>query len=242
MGVINLQNVQVSAPGASTFSGKGWEGWNSDNYGGNPADVGVGWVDFTNASLVNQQQVTCGTANGTIVSSAPTANLCSDGSTPVTGPTLTSNNTVYSWTCGPQNVACSAQNNGINGIAECDPIAVSVPTNTLPTNLCKGFSVLNGTVSGSNPWSWVCKNGSNTTTCQSIPLSPSTTGVSCGVTLGTCNPGNVNPAAIQVTTNSPVQGQWICTDTSQNPSISITCGGSATSTNTGPLKPIFKEN
>lgn len=238
MGVINLQNVQASAPGSSTFSGKGWEGWNSDNYGGNPADVGVGWVDFTNASLVNQQPVTCGTANGTIVSSAPTANLCSDGSTPVTGPTL--NNTLYNWTCGPQNTACSATYKGPGGAATCDPIAISIPTNTLPSNLCESPSTLSGTVSGSNPWSWTCKNGTNTTTCQSIPLGSSTTGVSCGNTFGTCNPGTIDPALVQATPDVPVPGQWTCTDSSQNTPITITCGG--TLPNTGPLKPIFKEN
>lgn len=234
MGVINLQNVQVSAPGASTFSGKGWEGWNPDNYGGNPADVGIGWVDFTNASLVPQQPVTCGSANGTYVTAAPTTNLCSDGTTPtVSGPTQTG---YYNWTCGTQNQQCSANYKGPGGQATCDPTAISVATDTLPSNLCESPSTLSGTVSGSNPWSWVCKNGTNTITCQSIP-STNQPGLACGTTPGTCS-----PSSLQVTLDTPLPGQWICTDTTQNPQVSITCGGSTTSTTPGPLRPIYKEN
>lgn len=233
MGVINLQGVQISAPGASTFSGKGWEGWNPDNYGANPADVGVGWVDFTHASLIPEQLVSCGSAHGTYVSSAPTANLCSDSSMPtVTGPTQTG---YFNWTCGTQNIQCSANYDGPGGQAICDPIATTVPTDTLPSNFCKSPSTLSGTVSGSNPWSWVCKNGTNTTSCQTIPINPQ--GISCGTIVGTCN-----PSSAQVSLDTPIVGQWTCTDTTQSPTVSITCGGSATSTNPGPLKPIFKEN
>lgn len=234
-GVIDMQNVQVSSPGATTFSGRGWEGWDVDSGGQTPSDVGIGWVDFSNASLGTTPTVTCGTANGQTVSTAPTTGLCSDGSTPaVSGPT----GGQYTWTCGtnPNTVACSATDSVTGGSPACDVTATTVPTNTLPTNLCAaGSTLVSGSVTGNDPWSWTCKKGANTITCSTVTIVPP--GVpSCGPTPGTCLPaGMVSTAVLS-------NGTWTCTDTSQFPNVTITCGGNTPPGTTTPLKPVYKEN
>ena len=233
-GVIDMQNVQVSTPGGSTFSGRGWEGWDVDGGGQTPSDVGVGWVDFTNASLSPVPPVTCGTANGQTVSTAPTTGLCSDSSTPtVSGPT----GGQYTWTCGtnPNTVSCAATDSVTGGSPACDVTATTVPTNVLPTNLCAVGSTLFGSVTGNDPWSWTCKKGVNTVACSTVTIPPN--GVpSCGTTAGTCLPSGM--------VSTPVQpnGTWTCTDTSQFPNVTITCGGNPPPPTTTPLKPVYKEN
>ncbi|MEI8224277.1 MAG: hypothetical protein WCG20_04125 [bacterium] len=235
-GVIDMQNVQVSSPGGSTFSGRGWEGWDVDSGGQTPSDVGVGWVDFSNASLAPTPTVTCGTANGQTVSTAPTTGLCSDSSTPtVSGPT----GGQYTWTCGmnPNTVSCVATDSVTGGAPACDVTATTVPTNVVPTNLCAPGSTLLGSVTGNNPWSWTCKKGVNTIACSTVTIPPN--GVpSCGTTAGTCLPSGAIASTVQP------NGTWTCTDTSQFPNITITCGGSnpTSSVSTSPLKPVYKEN
>lgn len=236
-GVIDLQNVQVSSPGATTFSGRGWEGWDVDLRGQTPSDIGVGWLDFSNASLGTTVTVTCGIANGQTVAAAPTTGLCSDNSTPtVSGPT----GGQYTWTCGmsPNTVACTATDIVTGTNPSCDVTATTIPTNTLPTTLCaSGSTLVPGSVTGNDPWSWTCKKGANTVSCSSITLPPN--GVpSCGSTPGTCLPAGMVSTAVQS------NGTWTCTDISQFPNVTITCGGSnpTSSASTSPLKPVYKEN
>ncbi len=160
LGYVYLGDVRISSPGASTFSGKGWEGYDSDQGGQTPADVGIGWIDFSNAGL---NPVFCGPANGQVVTAAPTTGLCSDGSTPIVSPMSASG--YYLWTCGSN--SCSARDQGY--VATCDVNATTIPTRTIPSPLCapgSSASAVSGTAPG--PYTWTCTNSLDVITCSSV--------------------------------------------------------------------------
>ena len=110
---------------------------------------------------------TCGSANGTSVSVAPTTNLCTVGaasSVSGTGP--------WSWSCAGSNggatASCSANKattavNGVCGSANGTSV-FSWPT----TNLCSTGSA--SSVSGSGPFAWSCtgSNGGSTASCSAL--------------------------------------------------------------------------
>ena len=230
-GYIYMGSVHVTSASSTSFVGRGWEGLDTDIGGQNPSDTGIGWVDFTHALLdpsSTPPPVTCGIANGQTVAVAPTTGLCSDASTPTV-----SGNNPWTWMCGTD--TCTAQNQQY--VATCGLVATTVATSTLPSNLCApGSTLVNGSVTGSNPWSWTCSNSGQTVSCSSIP--DHQPGVPyCGTTSGTCGPAGVVASAVDPTTQ-----QWTCTDTSTFPNTVITCGGITPPPQSGPLKPIYKEN
>lgn len=117
----------------------------------------------------------CDSANGQSFTSAPTANLCSAGTTSTvtgTGP--------WNWTCGGINggttASCSANLNttpvnGVCGSANGQSFA-SIPT----TNLCSAGTATS--VTGTGPWAWICNgaNGGNASSCSanlsSVTITP----------------------------------------------------------------------
>jgi len=108
----------------------------------------------------------CGSANGVALSTAPTANLCSSG----TASTVTTNGTLWNWTCNTSSCFAPVQPSAVNGACGSSN-GVSVST-TPATNLCS--SGVATTVTGSGPWNWSCDgtSGGNDVSC-SAPLKPS---------------------------------------------------------------------
>src|SRR5712671_1112155 len=136
----------------------------------------------------------CGSANGTTVSTAPTTNLCTTGSTSSvsgTGP--------FTWSCAGSNsgttATCSANKtvvtppspvNGVCGSANGTTVSTA-PT----TNLCTTGST--SSVSGTGPFTWSCagSNSGTTATCSAnktvvTPPTPTPDPVAgnCGLQLG----------------------------------------------------------
>jgi hypothetical protein len=138
---------------------------------------------------------TCGAANGTNSSVAPSANLCGSGtasSITGTGP--------WNWTCAGTNggttASCSAQLsvNGICGSAN-NQSFISAPA----SNLCQDGS--SPAVTGSGPWSWLCagSGGGSTVNCSALLQSPATF---------SCTGANTNtlPAPwVTVPTDNPIE-------------------------------------
>jgi hypothetical protein len=146
---------------ASVVSGSGPWAWScAGSNGGTTASCSAPLA----ASQVNG---VCGSANGVAVSSAPTTNLCSAGTTSAvtgTGP--------WTWTCAGSNdgttASCSAplQSTGVNG--QCGPMN-GVYTNVAPTSgLCSAGTAT--AVSGTGPWTWSCdgSNGGTNASCEAF--------------------------------------------------------------------------
>jgi hypothetical protein len=112
------------------------------------------WSCACNKTGVSATQGVCGPANGQTLSSAPTANLCSLGtSSTVTGagPWL--------WTCnganGGSNDRCSASLSTTAGVCG---TANGQTLSTAPTSdLCNAGTAT--VVSGTGPWTWSCDGG-----------------------------------------------------------------------------------
>src|ERR1700730_17338101 len=130
--------------------------WNNSNY----------WVDIvfnsgtTPPPPVNGQ---CGPANGVAVTSAPTTNLCSAGTTSsVTG------SGPWAWSClgsnGGTNASCSAplKLTVVNG--QCGSSNGASLTSVPTTNLCSTGTA--SSVTGSGPWAWNCAGSNGGTTAQ----------------------------------------------------------------------------
>jgi len=118
-------------------------------------------IAYREPAPVNGQ---CGSSNGTALSSAPTTNLCSAGSS-----TSVSGDGPWSWTCSGQNkgasVSCFAEKiqptiNGQCGSANGETFP-SVPT----ADLCSSGTA--SSVSGSGPWSWTC-SGETSVSCSAL--------------------------------------------------------------------------
>ena len=118
----------------------------------------------------------CGTADGVPSPTAPTTNLCADGSTPNvtgTGP--------WNWTCsgtgGGSDALCSAPAS-VNG--QCGT-AHGTPTATSPsTGLCAAGT--ESAVSGTGPWTWTCNGlggGTNESCAAPMPPPPPSFGGNC---------------------------------------------------------------
>lgn len=94
----------------------------------------------------------CGSVNHSILTSAPTTNLCSEGeASAVTG------SGPWNWTCnGPTSSAsCTAYRPVIGSCSAANGMSLDVA----PTNLCASGTP--STVAGSGPWTWTC-NGAYT--------------------------------------------------------------------------------
>ncbi len=181
--------------------------------------TGAGGTGTCNASLIVNPAIvngTCGTANGTTSCTAPSANLCSSGTS-----SIVSGSGPWSWTCtganGGTTASCSS-NIGITGT--CGSANGSSYCSAPTLNLCG--SGTQSTVTGSGPWSWTCGGTCGTASC-SANQSPSIN--------GTCGSANGTPATTEPTTNlcnfgspSTVTGtgpwSWTCNGTCSGTSAS----------------------
>ncbi len=125
----------------------------------------------------------CGSANGSLTSTAPTSGLCSAGTA-----SALSGSGPWSWSCqglyGGNSASCSASPPPLNGA--CGP-ANGVGTSSAPTTgLCIAGSA--SAVSGTGPWDWTCQGaygGGNASCSAPLPLVNGTCGPANGVTTTT---------------------------------------------------------
>ena len=207
---------------ASAVSGSGPWNWTCTGSNGG-----------TNASCSANLTVngTCGSSNGNNFLTAPTTNLCDQGSA-----SGVSGSGPWSWTCtgsnGGTNANCSANLtvNGTCGSSNGNNF-LTAPT----TNLCNQGSA--SAVSGSGPWSWTCTGlygGTNANCSANLTVN------------GTCGSSNGNNFLTAPTTNLCNQGSasgvsgsgpwnWTCTGlnggTNANCSANLTVNGTCGSSN-----------
>jgi hypothetical protein len=159
--------------------------------------VGSGGGTTANCSKANPLCAingTCGSANGVGTMSAPSSNLCVNGT-----PTAVSGTGPWTWDCnganGGTNTSCSAplMQNGVCGSAN----GVGV-TSAPSSNLCSAGTAT--AVGGSGPWSWNCNgvNGGTNASC-SAPLrvnavcgSANGVGTYSAPSTGLCSPGTAS--------------------------------------------------
>lgn len=110
---------------------------------------------------------TCGSANGTTVSRAPSANLCATGTTGAV-----SGSGPWNWSCsgtnGGSTASCSANLQGATTNGTCGSANGTTVTSAPSTNLCTTGTT--GAVSGYGPWSWLCTgtNGGTSASCNAL--------------------------------------------------------------------------
>jgi hypothetical protein len=228
-GYIYLGGVQL-APDGIHFTGRGWDGNDTNRDNSNPSDTGVGWLTFT--ATLQGDVGACGTATNLVATAQPTADLCSIGtaSTPTGG-----GSTYWSWTCtGPMGAAqCHTldPNVGLCGTAA-NTLQITSPTN----NLCAVGNASSVTVNGGGQWSWTCtgQNGSANPCVAYNGDMPA----SCGQSAATCSVGSFVPGTLQDLGGN--SWSWQCVGLGSYTTTAITCN--ATGVTTGPLSPIYKEN
>jgi len=140
----------------------------------------------------------CGSANGSSTTTAPTTNLCSAGAA-----TTVSGAGPWTWSCngsnGGTNASCSAPLQGASSCGTANGVAVS----SAPTSgLCPSGQTASS-VTGAGPWAWTCTlSGASPINCSAPVLPPSSSGTPETINWIT-NPNNVTifhaPRAMTVT-------------------------------------------
>ena len=178
----------------------------------------------TQPVIVNGQ---CGSSNNQTLSSAPTNNLCSSGtSSSVTG------SGPWTWTCSGQNggtvASCSAQKtqpaivNGQCGSSNNQTLS-SAPTN----NLCS--SGTSSSVTGSGPWTWTCsgQNGGTSVNCsaqKTQPINNIPINGKCGSAVDKDGyPPTNNLCSSGISSSVTGSGPWTWTCSGQNGGTSENC-------------------
>ncbi|MDD3288487.1 MAG: OmpA family protein, partial [Alphaproteobacteria bacterium] len=112
----------------------------------------------------------CGEINGSVLSSAPVAKLCSSGEATAVG-----GNGPWMWSCvgvgGGRSVSCSASaqtTSRVDGV--CGSSANAVLSEIPTVNLCD--SGIPSSVHGSGPWNWTCSgmNGGTASICSNTKI------------------------------------------------------------------------
>ncbi|MDD3370345.1 MAG: hypothetical protein PHE27_00820 [Alphaproteobacteria bacterium] len=159
----------------------------------------------------------CGAANNVAVSSAPSTDLCEEGTASAVsglGP--------WNWTCtsGTSTESCSAP---LDSIPECGT-ADGVPATSAPTaDLCTGGTP--SAVTGTGPWAWECTSGSTSESC-SAP-----TEAMCGTANGVAVTSAPTSGLCEYGTASAISGSgpwtWSCTSGTSNVTCNAPTSGSA---------------
>lgn len=144
----------------SSVTGEGPWSWACSNESGKQVSC----------SVFRKVDGACGEANGTVVTTAPTTDLCAAGSA-----TTVSGQGPWIWSCmssgGGVSVSCSAgvqPQNRVNGV--CGK-AVNVALMSAPVdNLCESGQP--SSVHGNGPWSWTCSgiNGGSASVCTNTKV------------------------------------------------------------------------
>ena len=184
---------------ASAVTGTGpWDWSCAGSNGGTTAQC--------SASLAQSPPVNgaCGSANGTTVSSAPTANLCSTGTA-----SAVSGSGPWDWSCAGSNggttAQCSAQPastlvNGACGSAN-GATESAAPSGSALCSAGTASSITDESGDGAGPWDWTCAglNGGSTDSCEAFGNGGGATPVN-----GVCG------AANGATTNAAPSGSSLC--------------------------------
>ncbi len=202
-----------STGSASTVAGSGPWTWSCAGSNGGTTASCSAQVASTNPTPVNG---TCGAANNTQVSSAPTNYLCSSGTA-----STVSGSGPWTWSCagtnGGTNSSCSAQTittqNPVNGV--CGSANNTTLSSAPTTNLCSSGTA--STVAGSGPWTWSCagSNGGSTGSCSAQKTATQTPPPANGAnlieepgfetTLSNFEPNQAG-TSVNVTTVNPISG------------------------------------
>ncbi|MDD4617245.1 MAG: hypothetical protein PHW76_09095, partial [Alphaproteobacteria bacterium] len=160
---------------------------------------------------------TCGSADGAVLSSKPTTNLCSKGT-----PSTVAGSGPWTWSCtgegGGSDASCKAsvKVNGVCGSADGAGMT-SKPT----TNLCsKGTP---STVAGSGPWTWSCagENGGGNASCKALLKVNGNCGSADGAVLASKPTTNLCSKGTPSTVAG--SGPWTWTCQGQNGGSSVSC-------------------
>lgn len=143
---------------ASPAPGQKFSGWTGACTGMSPScTVVMNTTKKVTATFTGMDiPASCGSANGTTVSTQPTSNLCGDGSTPSP---ITDTGTSWSWTCngnsGNSFVSCSAAKAVTPTSPTCGS-AQGVPSESMPkVNLCS-VGVPVASPPSPSSWVWIC--------------------------------------------------------------------------------------
>ncbi|MCL2474118.1 MAG: hypothetical protein FWF23_04365, partial [Alphaproteobacteria bacterium] len=162
---------------------------------------GIGWSGLGVGTDEGGEVVVgkCGKADGTIVVTPPTANLCDSGALSI----ITPNRGAFTWSCfgsgGGAHASCLAlrQENGKCG----KTTTYDIDAETEATLCLEGRLA---DKSGSNPWTWTCRgtNGGTSITCSAVLIIDGACGAADSVSIHTapdtalCSAGNAT-AVIQ---------------------------------------------
>jgi len=206
-----------SAGTASYVSGSGPWNWTCSGSNG-------GYTAYCNASLaVVAVNGSCGWADGTTVSSAPTTNLCTYGTA-----SSVSGSGPWNWTCAGSNGGytdyCNASLAVVAVNGACGSSNGTTVSSTPSTNLCSFGTA--SSVSGSGPWNWTCNgsNGGTTVSCSASRAVSGTNGV-CGTANGATVASVPTTNRCSIGTASPVSGSgpWNWTCAGSNGGITASC-------------------
>lgn len=203
--ICTIGNATISA----RYDGGGyWNGWK--------------WTCGSSSCSATLSPGSCGSANGTTVSTAPTTNLCATG-----GASSVSGSGPWNWTCG--GTSCSANTSSTCGSANGQTFTTQ-PT----TNLCTSGAVAGPYYDGSSGWYWYCNNygvycsayqsaasqvncGSNATTYVSTTTAWPSTSASAF-----CSPGAIVGSQPTFPAAPGGAASWTCK--SSNGINSLSCG------------------
>ncbi|HOS88114.1 MAG TPA: PKD domain-containing protein, partial [Candidatus Pacearchaeota archaeon] len=208
----------------SSVSGSGPWHWTCNGTGGG---ISVNCSAQKTLIPVNGQ---CGSSDGGTFGSAPTTNLCSQGTA-----SSVSGSGPWSWACyginGGSTVSCSAQKTAVPINGQCG-YANNNSYDSQPTSgLC--YQGTASTVTGSGPWHWTCQgsNGGSTVSCVAQKILIPVYG-QCGSSNGQYFTSQPTSGLCYQGTASTVTGSgpWYWTCQGENGGSSANCSASKTST------------
>jgi hypothetical protein len=219
----------------STVAGTGPWTWSCTGAnGGSNASCAAPTYGSSSVTVVNG---TCGSANGTTVSTAPTTNFCTAGTA-----SSVSGSGPWTWNCtgsnGGTNASCSASlsisGGGVTAVNGSCGTANNVGVTAIPSaNLCSTGTA--SSVTGSGPWSWSCagSNGGTNASC----LAPLSINGVCGTSNGTTVSSAPTTNFCTAGTASSVTGSgpWAWSCTGSNGGTNASCSASLLSTTNGTL-------
>jgi hypothetical protein len=186
-GFIFLGNVTLS-PDNIHFTGKGWEGINTDNTSINPSTTGIGWLDFTYARFNGQvANITLTTVTPTVVKGdtgvlqwTVTGDVASCVATAALGSSMSGTSVQNEWTQLSSSQLVAMYNNGTISLTNMQQqttfqlVCVDTQGNTLPA-VTATIDVLDPSACLlPNPPAWCdqCKGNNPPAWCKADKLKP----------------------------------------------------------------------
>jgi len=189
----------------------------------------------TSADGPSAHQGVCGPANGVAAPTAPTTNLCRDGTASAVVGTGAGGAGPWSWTCDVgddgTSASCSAPLGAMGGVNGACGSANGVATMTAPASgLCSSGTAT--AVTGSGPWDWSCNGSGGGTNASCFAPLESLVGA-CGSANGVATSTAPTTNLCAAGTPTPVTGTGPWT---------WSCDGSAGGTNASCSAPLLVVN